>query len=166
MPVSNGPAVGSYVNALGLGTLADLTLSLDTNAYSDGDLLADTQELANAVRISGGRALLQSLHVLDEDDQGVALDVVFLSANNTLGTENSAPTVSDANARDILGIVRVGAGDFIDLGGSRSATLSGLGLALKAAEGSTSLYVAAITRGGSPTYTAAGIRLKFGLIWD
>lgn len=144
----------------------NVTPTLDTSIYADGDLLSDTQAIADAFRIPGGSAMLQSVNVLDEDDQGVALDLIFLSANNKLGTINSAPTVSDASARDILGIVRVGAGDFIDLGGCRVATLSGLGLMMEAASASTTLYLATVTRGGTPTYTAAGLKLKLGLIWD
>ena len=36
---------------------------------------------------------------------------------------------------------------------------------LKAAAASTTLYVAAISR-GTGTYTASGVRLKLGLVWD
>lgn len=151
---------------VGLSEVLDVTLSLDTNAYSDGDVLADTQEIANAVRVPGGTAILQSVQVLDEDDQGCALTLVFSSGSGTLGTENAAPSISDANARNILGYVSVAALDYIDLGGSRIATIRGAGLVLKAAAGATSLYIAAITRGGTPTYTAAGIKLKLGLLQD
>ena len=31
-----------------------LTLSLDTSAYANNDLLADTQELTNAVKVNDG----------------------------------------------------------------------------------------------------------------
>lgn len=151
-----------------VATKADLigvTLSLDTSAYADGDVLAATQEIANAVRLPGGRATLQSVHVLDENDQGVGFDLIFMSADNALGTENSAPDISDTLARDILGFVRIAAGDYVDLGGSRIATLTNIGLVLEAAAASTSLYVAAITR-GAPTYTAAGLKLKLGFNWN
>ena len=165
MPVSNGPAEGKYINAIGLGSVVSVTLSLDTSAYTDGDVLAATQEVANAVRVSGGRAILQSVHVIDLDDQGVGFDLIFLSANSALGTENSAPDIDDTEVLDTIGMVRIGSGDYIDLGANRIATLSGLGLPLKAAEGQTSLWVAAVTR-GTPTYSASGLRLKLGFLWD
>lgn len=158
------PSTGGSVSPLGGADLITVTLSLDTSAYSDGDVLATTQEVANAFRAAGGRAILQSLHVIDLDDQGVAFDVLFLSANSSLGTENSAPDIDDTEVLDVLGMVRVGAGDYIDLGANRIATLTGLGLVLEAASDSTSLWIAAITRGGTPTYTASGIRLKLGLL--
>jgi hypothetical protein len=147
------------------GDLIDVTLSLDTSAYASGDVLADTQEIANAVRIDGGRGILQSLTVLDEDDQGLEFDLIFLRANKSLGTENSAPNISDANARDIIGVVNVSADDYVDLGGCRIATVRNIGLLLEAVAGSTSLYVGAITR-GAPTYSASGIKIRIGLLWD
>ena len=76
----------------------NLTLSLDTSAYANNDLLADTQELANAVKVNDGWGTIESLTVIDQDDQGQVFDVWILDANVTFGTENSAPSISDANA--------------------------------------------------------------------
>ena len=144
--------------------LVEVMLSLDTAAYVSGDVLADTQVVTNAVRVAGGCAVLQSLHVLDEDDQGAAFDLLFLRAGTSIGTENAAPSIADAGARDILGIVSVTADNYADIGGSRIATIVNVGLFLKAAAGSRDLYLAAITR-GSPTYTAGGLRVKLGMLW-
>ena len=146
------------------GTVLDVTLSLDTSAYADGDVMADTQSVSSAFRENGGLAMLHSVTVLDEDDQGRPFDLYFLSANNSMGTENSAVSITDANARDIIGRVTIASGDYYDLGGCRFANRSGVGLMLKAASGSTTLYVAAVSR-DSGTYTASGIRLKLGLFW-
>lgn len=143
--------------------LLDVTLSTDTAIYADGDLLADTQSIANAFLKAGGTLVLNSVLVYDEDDQGVAMDLVFLSAANTLGTENAAPSITDALARDIVGKLSIATGDYTDLGGVRVAQKTDLNMILKAAGTSRILYVAAITRGGTPTYTASGIRLKLGV---
>lgn len=144
-------------------TVVDLTATLDTSIYAGGDLLFDTQELAGVARINAGVVVLESITVIDEDDQGVAFDIYFLDANNTLGTENSAPTISDANARNILGWILIGAADYKDLGGVRIACVRGIGLEMKAGAGTTSLYVAGVT-GGTPTHTASGLRFKFGFL--
>ena len=148
------------------GTVVDVTLSLDTAGCADGDLLADAQEIASAVRVNAGKATLRSIQLLDEDDQGVALDLLFLDAATSLGTENNAADISDANARGILGVVSIASGDYVDLVSCQIANKNDVGLKLKAAAATTSLYVAAITRGGAPTYTASGIRLKLGFDWD
>lgn len=145
-------------------SVVDVTLALDTATYADGDVLAATAMVPNFFSQSGGALLLQSLTVLDEDDQGVGFDLVFLDAAKSIGPLNGVPSVSDADARSIIGRVRVSASDYVDLGGCRIASLTGLGLVLKGVEGGTSVFVAAITRGGTPTYSAAGLRLKLGLI--
>jgi hypothetical protein len=149
---------------MGAGAVIDVTLSLDTGAYADGDVLADTQSVGNAVRNAAGRAFLQSLVVIDESDQKQGFDLLFLDANNSLGAENAAPSIGDAEALAIIGRVPVSAADYYDLGGVAIANLNAIGLMLKAASGRT-LYVAAISRGAG-TYGASAIKLKLGLVWD
>jgi hypothetical protein len=166
VPVSLA-AAETHVGEVGSpGAVLDVTLVLDTAVYANGDVLADTAAVANAVRVNGGRAILQSVHVLDEDNQGVGFDIIFFDANNSLGTFNAAPTISDTNARAILGSVSIAASDYMSLGGCRVATKAGVGLLLKAGAATTSLYIAAISRLGTPTYTASGLKLKLGMLWD
>ena len=128
-------------------------------------VLADTQAVTNMFRVVDGTATLNSIHILDPDDQGVAFDIIFLDANQSLGTENAAPSITDANAQTIIGRIRVGAADFVDIGGSRIATISGIGLTLKAASGTTTGYIGSITRGAA-TYAGGHIYLRLGLTWD
>ena len=142
------------------GAYVTVTLSLDTAIYAADDVLADTQEVAGALAASDGTGVIESIQLLDEDDQGIALDLVFLDANVSIGTENAAPSVTDANARSILGRVRIATTDYIDMGGCRVATLLRVGLGIKAATGTDDIYIAAITRGGTPTHTASGIRVR------
>jgi len=158
--------IGERVEALGPDDLVEVTLSLDTSAYASGDVLAATQEVASV--FSGRRrAWLESLVVLDKDDQGQGLDVVFLRSNAALGTENAAFAPSDAIAEEILGIVEVASGNFYDLTNSQIAIKSaaagdaGMGVLLEPASG-TSLYVGVVSR-GTGTYTASGVVLKLGL---
>lgn len=143
--------------------LADVTLTLDTLIYAAGDVLSDTAEVVGAARVNGGRAVLESVILIDEDDQGIALDLHFFATNVSLGTKNVAPSISDVNAREHLGAISIVAGDYKDLGGVRVATLRSLGLLLEAAAASTSVWVQAVTQ-GAPTHTANGIRLKLGLV--
>lgn len=144
--------------------ILEVTLTLDTNAYASGDVLADTQEITNGVTARRGLGMLQSLVLVDEDDQKQDIDVLFFSALASLGTENSTPSITDANAREYLGKVEVAAADYDDLGGVAVVSVSNIGLILRAAAG-TSLYVGAICRSGTPTYTASGLKLRLGIIW-
>jgi hypothetical protein len=151
-----------------VATYAQLAaLTLDTAEYATGDVLADTQEMANAVPANGGSAWIESVVVIDKDDQGAALDLVFMKTNVSLGTENAAVSISDADAAQILGIVSVAANDFVDLGGVRVATLTKgshpkLNVLIEAASDSRSVFVGAIAR-DTATYTASGIVLNIGV---
>lgn len=142
--------------------IADVALSLDTNAYISGDVLADTQAISNAFRVADGRGIIRSIVILDEDDQGEALKLVFMEDSTSIGTENAPLNIADAAARKILGIVEVAAGDYIDLINSQMVVKTGVDLAVKAASGTKSLYVAALSA-GTGTYTAAGIRLRVAI---
>jgi hypothetical protein len=145
--------------------LAAVALSLDTAAYADGDVLADTQAFTSVARAADVGFVLQSVVLLDKDDQGMGVDLFFLSANNSLGTENAAPSISDANAEAIQGWVGIGSADWYDLGGARVAQRNNINLPLVPASGTTTLYVAAISR-GTGTYTASGITVRLGVQRD
>jgi hypothetical protein len=144
----------------------DFTLTLDTNVYASGDVLAATQAAADVFRLAGVTATLQSIILNDKDDQGGALDLVFLRSNVSIGTENAAVSITDANADEIIGIVSIETGDWKDLGGCRVATIcdSRVGFLLNATSG-TSLYLAAISR-DAKTYSANGITGHLGLVRD
>jgi len=147
-------------------TIIDLLASADTSAFASGDVIADTQVLAACVRANDEAGVLHSLVLIDGDDQGAAFDVYILSSNVAMGTENSAPSISDANAASILGIVPVTTADWKDLGGVRVALLKNLGIPVKPASGTDDLYVAIVNGTGTPTYTASGIVGRFGILCD
>ena len=137
----------------------EVTLTMDTAQYGDGDVLAAAQEVAGV--FEAGRAVkLDSLVLLDKDDQGGALDLLFLRSSVALGNENAALTVTDAVADEILGKVSVGTADYTDLGSSQFVQKTAVGLVMLP-DGGSSLYLAAISR-GTKTYTASGITLKLG----
>jgi hypothetical protein len=162
--VGSLPSLPAGENHVGRVTLFDdvleITLSLDTVAYAAGDVLADTQEITGAFRVAGGALEINSIIANDKDDQGQPFDIFFLRSNVSLGAENAAPSITDANADEILAIFSTGA--WIDLGGCRVSQAFVNPSTLKAAGGSTSLWIAAITR-GTPTHTASGITLKIGV---
>jgi hypothetical protein len=151
---------------IGIEDVLEVTLSTDTAVYASGEVLADTQEIANAFRSNGRHITITSIVVQDQSDQGYGFDLVFLNANNSLGTENATPSISDTNGTAIIGIVPVGQSDWIDLGAFRIATLMNISLGpIEAAAGSTSLWVGAISR-GTGTYAADAIRLKISVVRD
>lgn len=134
-----------------------VTLSTDTLEYTAGDVLADTQEVANFFAASGDSKTLLNVMVIDNADQGAAIDLFFFDSDVVFGTENAAPTIADADLGNLLGVVQISTGDWVDLGTSRVAMIKGVNLNLVGAN--TSLYVAA-TVGGTATYGASDIIVK------
>lgn len=154
-----------YAPVAGQPTLkvVDITFSLDTSAYASGDLVADTQALADVAASLGGTVELVSVTLTDEDDQKGTLQIVFLDTNTSMGTENAAPNISDANASGkILGTVTALAANYVDVGGAAVVSLTNCGLLLKAAAADDDLYVALVGLTTTPTYTASGLKGKFG----
>lgn len=146
----------------GRARVASVTPVLDTLIYAAGDVLFDTTIISGIVPVAGGALELRSIEVLDEDDQGVALDLLFFDSAASLGAFNAAPTITDILARGVLGFISIAAGDYVDLGLNRIAMKNNIGMVLQAAAGGQDIYVAGITRGGTPTHTASGLKFKFG----
>jgi hypothetical protein len=145
-------------------TVITVTPTCDVNAYASGDLIFDSTAIAAAVRKVGGTAILQSVTLIDKDDQGVALTLIFANAATDFGTLNAAPDPDDDEAATVIGHVPIAATDYVDLGGAKVACIRNLGLLVQAGAATTSLYVAAINGTGTPTYTAAGLVLQIGLL--
>lgn len=163
---SDGSGASSQPGQVGSpGDVVVVTLTIDTSAYADGDVLADTQVITNAMRITGGHGVLQSLQLVDPDDQGQPMDLYFFSTMHALGTENSAPSISDADAVDIFGPVPIESSDYRDLGGCKVASVRGIGLMMEAASGSRDMYVGAISR-GTGSYAGGSLTLKLSFLWD
>jgi len=135
----------------------EVDLTLDTNAYAANDVLAATQAVVlMASPPSGGmRGEIIGISVLDKDDQGAVFDLVVLDADVSIGTENSAVSISDTDAGRIIATERCYAyNDFLT---SQTSRLDFPPIPFKVAAGT--IWLAAVTR-GAPTHTAAGIRLK------
>lgn len=139
-------------------------LALDTSAYASGDVLGGLLEVTNAVISAAGTGTIQSITVIDADDQGQPFDIVFFNQSVTMASANSAWAVSDADMANALGLVRVESADYVDLGGNRIATKDGLSIGIQPASG-TSIYAGTISRGAG-TYTASGLRLVLSILRD
>lgn len=145
-------------------SFATLTPTLETSILANNDVFFVPTEIPNFFREAGGIATLDSVVVLDGDDQNVAFDLMFFSESVTLGTLNAAISITDANAEKCLGVVKmVVATHASDLINSILFTQGNIGLTMKAAAGSSSLWVGGVVRSGTPTYTASGMKMKFGV---
>ncbi len=143
---------------IGVGGVSTLTPVLDTGgAYADGDVLWTT---GLAVLHSGQTAgmVLESITVVDYDDQGQPMDFYLAKHSATsLGTANSAPNISDVNAANLVaGPIALESSKYYDLGGVRIATIKPA-MMVEAVVGS-GCWLHAISR-GTGTYTASGLKI-------
>jgi len=143
--------------------IVETVLTLDTNAYAQNDLLADTQILTGPC-LNDNPAVLYSMQVLDEDDQGRAIDILILRSSQSLGAENDPFAPAVAAAREIVAEIPILAAEWVDYTNSRQVWKrvddDGMGELLQPTTGDD-LYIAAVMRdavGG--TYTASGIRVR------
>jgi hypothetical protein len=138
-----------------------VTPVLDTNIYASGDTLFTTTEVAGVARRSDYPTILKSLYIIDKDDQKPAFDIFLFDRTLTFGAFNVVPAPSDTHAGYFTGKISVVAGDYSDLGGVSVAnpTIEEKILRLLG----TSLFIAGVLTAGTPTHTASGLVLKFGV---
>ena len=146
--------------------LIDVDLVTDTAVIATDQMISDYVEIANAVSVNAGTSLLHSIVLIDDGDQGIAMDLVFATANTSLGTLNEVVSGADAVAANILGVVSITS--YFDGVAWQLATKTNIGLVLKAAASTKSIYVAAVNRsGGNADYVATDdLHLRLGIIKD
>jgi len=139
---------------------------------ADGDLLFDSLEIENAVAVSGGSSILQSVSVFHKGDQTVSFDLLFFQVTKDLGTAGAALTwggsseTDNADAAVLLGHVSIS--NWSDLVDVQIATKNNIGLVLKAASGTQSIYCAGVCRGAASGdhSVATNIDIRLGLVKD
>jgi hypothetical protein len=151
----------------GSSTLLSVTIPTVAAAYGAGDVLGAPVKLPNAFLDTKGTALLQSIQLLDKDDQAAAqVDLYFFNVlPTTQGADNAAFAISDAEADNIVAVVSVLSGDWNDVGGAKIASKGAIGQLVQGVAGVKDLWVVAVAR-GTPTQTNNALRLKVGLRQD
>jgi hypothetical protein len=130
--------------------------TVDTNIYANGDVLFDTAVISNLAFDKNRAFVIDSVMAMEKSDNpGLILDLYFLDANVAMGTFNGAPSISDANALNILGVASFAAADWKDLGGVKVALKNNLGIVVKPATDTSDVYAAAVLGAVTPTFGAA-----------
>ena len=151
--------------------LIDVTLTTVAAAIGDNEVISQSIEIENAVPVNGGTAIIQSIMLLDEDDEAPAVELLFSQVNTAIAdaaSEAIGNSVSDLDAtfRSFLGAVTVSS--WSDLVDAKIAVKNNVGLVIKAASDSTSIYVHTINRSGG-NYTPAAttdLKLRLGIVKD
>ena len=134
---------------------------VDTSAYDAGDVLFDTTAVSLSSNTSGAaRGTILSASILDRADTAEqTIRLFFLRSNVSLGTINSAISITDDNAAEIIGTASVTTN--IDLINSRMGEAQSIVIPFELND--QNLYVAATT-GGTPTLASASdIRVRLSV---
>ena len=148
-----------------LGIVVRLTPSVLAGATDANDVMFESVlEVENAVPVGGGTSRLIGISLIDYDAEAHDMDLVFSQVGTSLGSQDAAVTISDANISkmNLLGVVRINWGELavgfasnasvVSVGGN--STVAGtaasnqvpLPMLLQAEVGSTSVYLQGIAR--------------------
>ena len=147
-----------------------VTPTLDTSAYADDDVFFNSTEIQSAVIGNVGSSKLIGITILNEDDVAHDIDIIFMQKSSDLGTINEAVgsnskwTNALAKQAGVLGVVTIDWSlsnanmvnnlIFTTANANPSAKSEGLPILLQAEDDSTSVFMAAVSRGGTPTVAA------------
>ncbi len=144
--------------------IVEVTPPIGAGIHVANDQVGEVFNIDGAVRYLEGSSgsILRGLTLTDADDQGIALDVLlFDESPTTVSGERDLIQIADAELSDkCIGNIVVASGDYADLVTNQVASKGELSIVCKAKDGSTSIFGLIVTR-GTPTYTAAGLTLKF-----
>ena len=148
--------------------LIDVEPTVDTSAYQAADLMFNPVEIENAVSVSGGTGIIQSISVANDDALVGAFDLVFTASDDVIGTYNNAVAgesgLSAANADLILGLTSIT--NMVDVGACSIGSKQNIGMVIKAPAGSRSIYVWGIAQSTDNPTTATGYKLRIGIVKD
>jgi hypothetical protein len=143
--------------------LQTFNLTLDTAAYAIGDVYCDLLEIPNAVATSGGKGYLCDISMVDRDDRGPAITLVFFDRTVTMAAKNATWAVSDADmAAAYLFHWPIAAADWKDFGANRACCFSGLEKTIRANSGTSIWMGAFVDAVPSGVATVNGVNVTIG----
>jgi hypothetical protein len=122
-------------------------------AYAAKDAVGGEMTFANAVRVSGGSGVINTVMIADNDSENASLELWLFSATVTEAADNAAMDFTDAEMLTCVGVIPISAADYYTLADNGAACIRGVGLQFKCA--ATSLF-GQLKCTATPTYTAVG----------
>lgn len=168
-PVTPGTPAASEVHLGQVGghtALVTPSITVDTAVYASGDVVGGKLTLANAMRVTGGTGVLQSLMILDRSNQKPAGDVFIFDSDPTNGTYTDNGAVSfGTDDLKLLGRINISASDYVTANSKAFQAKTGLGLVVKAVTG-TSLYAVFVNTSAPDFVAGTDFQLRFGFLQD
>ncbi len=161
------PSGENHLGSIGGNTFSlSVTQVTSATTYSAGDSVGGKVTLTNAVRISGGTGILNSIMVIDKDNQSAPLDILIFDSDPSAATiTNAATFVFSTSISKLIAKIPIATTDYTTFDTISVAQIGGIGRIIKA-NGSANLYAAVVTT-GTPTYTTtSSIIVNYGLLQD
>ena len=143
-----------------------ITPTTYAGAVGDNNVIFADHEIENFAMEDGGKGIIQSIVILDDDDNGAAMDIFIHTRSGAVGTEGSAVSVTTSvliqSIKGVIPITTYSDGINWQIGHKEN-----IGTVIDCTSSSRSVFLTAVNRsGGSKTYTASGLVLKIGVIRD
>jgi len=148
-------------------TIVQVTPAVSLATYTANDCVGGGFAIPGAVRVNAGTGVLQSITLQDLAKKNAAMEIfLFKSTSLTTYTDNAALDISDADLGNCIGWAEITASDYKSLADNSVACVSNLGLPIKSAPATKSLYCVMRTT-GTPTYLGTiDLKLTFGILRD
>ena len=151
--------------------IIDVDLTTLAAAIGNDEVISQGIELADALTIPAGSGIIQSITLNSDDAETPAIDLVFSQVNTAIASAASETVGSgvadlDTAGASVLGFVSLT--NYTNMVDFVTATKTNIGMVIKAAASSTSIYVHAINRSGA-NFTPTGtddLHLRVGIMRD
>lgn len=149
--------------------IIDVTPTLNTNEYVDGDALFNKIEIPGAVVGNGGASKLINVTVNSKKSTATPMEVIIMGSDQSLESANDAMNITAAEgaAANFCGWVDIPADGCLDMGEynicmpvNETGAKPKLPFLCKADDDSTSLYFTVII-GGTVTYADGDLTFRF-----
>ena len=144
-----------------------ITPTTATAEAGANEVIFQADELANFMSVKGGTAIIQSITLLDDNDFGETIDIVFMDDSSLLDATSdggSAIDGPDGTADNILGVVTIST--YFDGVNWKFGQKDNIGLVIKAVSTTRSVWLSAVNRGTARDWDTDGLHLKIGYIQD
>jgi hypothetical protein len=145
-----------------------ITPTTATAEAGTDEVIFQADELANFMSEKGGTAIIQSITILDDNDFGESIDIVFMDTSGVLDATSDAGSAIDAAdgviPQAILGFVNVS--NYFDGVAWKVGQKDNIGLAIQSASTTRSIWISAVNRGTARDWDTDGLHLKIGYIQD
>jgi hypothetical protein len=144
-----------------------ITPTTATAEAGTDEVIFQADELSNFMSVKGGTAIIQSITLLDDNDFGETIELLFMEDDSRLdGTVDAGSAIDgdDTVGSKILGVVTVS--NYFDGVSWKFGQKENIGLAIKAVSTTRSVWLSAVNRGTARDWDTNGLHLKIGYIQD